>query len=149
MNRRNAKKPDQRILMTGRFGFDINALTRSGRFRYDQASGRVRSLRFPEMNITFLTAHSSKGLGFDNVILLNGRDGTYGFPAKIPDDPVLSLVIKKDPGIAYAEERRLFYVAMTRTKNRFYIIAPARNPSEFVAELLRENRNVKVRRSRG
>ena len=130
-------------------GFDIRPLTRSGRFEADASGSRVRSLRYPDMNITFLTAHSSKGLGFDHVILLNGRDGIYGFPAKIPDDPVLSFVIKKDPGIAHAEERRLFYVAMTRTKNRVYIIAPAKNPSEFVKELMRENRSVKVRRSRG
>lgn len=69
-----------------------------------------------------MTAHSSKGLGYDEVIIVNGKNETYGFPSKIEDDPVLSFVIKGDRSIDYAEERRLFYVAMTRTKNRCFIL---------------------------
>ena len=84
-----------------------------------------------------MTAHSSKGLGYDEVIIVNGKNETYGFPSKIEDDPVLSFVIKGDRSIDYAEERRLFYVAMTRTKNRVYFIAPEQNPSEFLLELKR------------
>lgn len=64
----------------------------------------------------FLTAHSSKGLGYDNVIIVNARNEIFGFPSKIDDDPVMKYVIKDDTSIEYAEERRLFYVAMTRTK---------------------------------
>lgn len=41
---------------------------------------------------------------------------------------LLSLVIKGDRSIDYAEERRLFYVAMTRTKNRVFFVAPEANP---------------------
>ena len=65
-----------------------------------------------------MTAHASKGLGYDDVIVLNGQNAKYGFPAKIEDDPVLGFVVHEDRSMAYAEERRLFYVAMTRTKNR-------------------------------
>jgi DNA helicase-4 len=89
-----------------------------------------------------MTAHSSKGLGYDNVIVINGRNETYGFPSKIENDPVLSLVIKEDQSIQYAEERRLVYVAMTRTKNRVFFIAPEQNPSEFLLELKRDYKNV-------
>lgn len=89
-----------------------------------------------------MTAHSSKGLGYDNVIVVNGRNETYGFPSKIEDDPVLSFVIKQDLSIEYAEERRLFYVAMTRTKNRVFFIAPEQNPSEFLLELKHDYKNV-------
>lgn len=42
----------------------------------------------------------------------------YGFPSKIEDDPVIKLVIKQHNEIEYAEERRLFYVALTRTKKQ-------------------------------
>ncbi|MDO5702699.1 MAG: 3'-5' exonuclease, partial [Lachnospiraceae bacterium] len=91
------------------------------------------------------TAHASKGLGYDNVIVVNGRNETYGFPSKIENDPVLSFVIREDHGIAYAEERRLFYVAMTRTKNRVYFIAPEQNPSEFLLELKRDYKNIVLR----
>ena len=90
----------------------------------------------------FMTAHSSKGLGYDNVIVVNGRNETYGFPSKIEDDPVLAFVVKEDLSIEYAEERRLFYVAMTRTKNRVFFIAPEQNPSEFLLELKHDYKNV-------
>lgn len=45
----------------------------------------------------------------------------------------------------YAEERRLFYVALTRTKNRVYIVTPQQRPSEFVRELIRDYPNVVLR----
>jgi DNA helicase-4 len=89
-----------------------------------------------------MTAHSSKGLGYDNVIVVNGRNETYGFPSKIENDPVLSFVVKEDRAIEYAEERRLFYVAMTRTKNRVFFIAPEQNPSEFLLELKHDYKNI-------
>ena len=92
-----------------------------------------------------MTAHASKGLGYDNVIVVNGRNEIYGFPSKIEDDPVLAFVIKGDRSIDYAEERRLFYVAMTRTKNRVYFIAPEQNPSEFLLEIKKDYKNVVLR----
>ena len=92
-----------------------------------------------------MTAHASKGLGFDDVIVVNGKNETYGFPSKVEDDPVLGFVVKGDRSIDYAEERRLFYVAMTRTKNRVYFIAPEKNPSEFLLELKRDYKNVDLR----
>lgn len=85
-----------------------------------------------------MTVHSSKGLGYDDVIIINGKNETYGFPSKIEDDPVLAFVIRGDKSIEYAEERRLFYVAMTRTKNRVFCIAPEQNPSEFLLEIKRD-----------
>ena len=89
-----------------------------------------------------MTAHASKGLGYDNVIVFNGKNETYWFPSKIEDDPVLNYVIKRDNTIDAAEERRLFYVAMTRTKNRVYFIAPEENPSEFLLEIKNDYKNV-------
>ncbi|MEE3487379.1 MAG: UvrD-helicase domain-containing protein [Bulleidia sp.] len=132
------KKDPGSILLIGRFGFDGDHLARTGRFEYDRQKSMLRSVRFPNAHLTFMTAHSSKGLGFDNVIIINGKNETYGFPSKIDDDPVLKLVVKEDHSYAYAEERRLFYVAMTRTKNRVYFVAPEDNPSEFLLELKKE-----------
>ena len=79
---------------------------------------------------------------YDDVIIVNGKNETYGFPSKIEDDPVLAFVIKGERSIDYAEERRLFYVAMTRTKNRVFFVAPEQNPSEFLLELKRDYKNV-------
>ena len=133
------------ILLLGRFNFDGDRLTRTGLFEYINRGSKVKSVKYPELDITFMTAHASKGLGYDNVIVVNGRNETYGFPSKIEDDPVLSLVVKEDKSIQYAEERRLFYVAMTRTKNRVYFIAPEKNPSEFLLEIKKEYKNVFLR----
>ena len=141
-NRKEGKTEDSSILLLGRFGFDGDKLERSGLFEYIGRGNKLKSVKYPELNITFMTAHASKGLGYDNVIVVNGRNETYGFPSKIEDDPVLAFVIKGDRSIDYAEERRLFYVAMTRTKNRVYFIAPEQNPSEFLLEIKRDYKNV-------
>lgn len=133
------------ILLLGRFGFDGDHLEKSGLFEYIDRGSRIKSVKYPQLDITFMTAHSSKGLGYDDVIIVNGKNETYGFPSKIEDDPVLSFVIRGDRSIDYAEERRLFYVAMTRTKNRVFIVAPEQNPSEFVLEIKRDYKNVVLR----
>ncbi len=141
-NKQEGKPQNSSILLIGRFGFDGDRLERTGLFEYIDHGSKVRCVKYPKLNITFMTAHASKGLGYDNVIILNGRNETYGFPSKIEDDPVLSLVIKEDRSYDYAEERRLFYVALTRTKNRVFIVAPVNNPSEFLLEIKKDYKNV-------
>ena len=141
-NKAEGKPYDSSILLIGRFGFDGDNLERTGLFEYITRGSKLKSVKYPKLNITFMTAHSSKGLGYDNVIVVNGRNETYGFPSKVENDPVLSFVVKEDRSIEYAEERRLFYVAMTRTKNRVFFLAPEQNPSEFLLELKRDYKNV-------
>ena len=143
-NKAEGKPENSSILLIGRYGFDAFNLTRTGQFRYNENTGEVKSETFPKANITFLTAHRSKGLGFDNVIIINAVNGTYGFPSMIDDDPVMQLVVHNDRTIEYAEERRLFYVAMTRTKNRVYIVVPKNRPSRFIAELVQDYPGIKV-----
>ena len=125
------------ILLIGRYGFDARNLCYSKEFNYDEKSGRVYSSKYGgTVKLQFLTAHSSKGLSAENVIIINAKDGTYGFPSKVDDDPVLSLVVSNDNSYNYAEERRLFYVALTRTKNRVFMVTPEKRPSDFIKELL-------------
>jgi len=85
-----------------------------------------------------MTAHSSKGLGFDNVVLLNMFEGKFGFPCQLEDDPIMKLVRYEDTSVPFAEERRVFYVALTRTKNRVYILTPQTKPSRFLIELIND-----------
>ncbi len=141
--KREGKEPGS-ILLLGRYGFDGDHLERTGLFEYINRTNKIKSVKYPKLDITFMTAHSSKGLGYDDVIVINGKNETYGFPSKVEDDPVLSFVIKGDRSIDYAEERRLFYVAMTRTKNRVFFVAPEANPSEFLLELKQSYKNVKL-----
>ena len=137
-NEKEGKPANSSILLIGRYGFDAFNLSRSGLFTYFEKTGAVKSKAYPKAKLTFLTAHRSKGLGYDNVVIINAVNATYGFPSKIEDDPVMKLVIREDRTIEYAEERRLFYVAMTRTKNRVFIAVPQQRPSRFVAELVQE-----------
>lgn len=141
-NKAEGLKDSSTILLIGRFNFDARNLCYSNDFLYDEFNNKIISKKYPRVKLEYLTAHSSKGLGFDNVVIVNARNGTYGFPSKIEDDPVMKYVIKDDISIEYAEERRLFYVAMTRTKNRVYIIVPSEHPSEFILELIKDYPNV-------
>ncbi|HHW25766.1 MAG TPA: UvrD-helicase domain-containing protein [Firmicutes bacterium] len=128
---------DSSILLIGRYGFDSHKLCTTGRFT-ELSDGRVICHKFPKANLTFMTAHSAKGLGFDNVIILNMFEGKFGFPCQLEDDPIMKLVRFEDTSMPFAEERRLFYVALTRTKNRVYILTPQNRPSRFLIELVED-----------
>ena len=76
------------------------------------------------------TIHSSKGLEYDTVYLLDILDGLLPKkPDTGQDGPAL---------YALQEERRLFYVAMTRAKDKLYLFACNGYPSAFLAEVLKE-----------
>ena len=89
----------------------------------------------------FSTVHKAKGLEEDYVVVLDLKNDRRGFPSQIEDDPVLDLVLPVTGEGAYpfAEERRLFYVAMTRARRGVYLVTDPERPSAFVLELLRES----------
>jgi DNA helicase-4 len=108
-----------------------------GRYRY-LAPSNLTQLRseFPNLNISFRTIHSSKGLEADHVILLNLYRGRTGFPSEIVDDPLLSLVSPDAEPFENAEERRVMYVALTRARHTVTLMGSASKQSTFVTELL-------------
>ena len=73
-------------------------------------------------------------------------EGKFGFPSQIENDPIMKLVTHEDKSMPYAEERRLFYVALTRTKNRVYIATPLYKPSRFLIEIV-ENKEYNITHS--
>ncbi len=87
------------------------------------------------LTLEFMTMHASKGLTCDYAFILNGNGGTRGIPAMREDDPVLHLLLAHKDEYPNAEERRLFYVALTRAKLSTTIICTEHNPSPFVDEL--------------
>lgn len=106
-----------------------------GRYRHeDQLVPRRKS---PGLDIRFRTVHASKGLEADFVFLPNLTTGTYGFPSQVQDDPVLRLVLAGDDGYPHSEERRLFYVGLTRARRGVTIFTAEGVESPFVVELLR------------
>ena len=90
---------------------------------------------FPDLDIKYSTVHRSKGLEADFVILIGLTSGRHGFPCEIVDDPVLNLVLTKEDSFPNAEERRLFYVALTRAKKHLYLVVDDSNGSSFVSEI--------------
>ena len=58
-----------------------------------------------------------------------------GFPCKRDDDPLLKLLLPQSDNFPYAEERRLFYVAMTRAKKHIYFLVNDNDTSEFIYDI--------------
>ena len=79
--------------------------------------------------------HSSKGLEADFVIVADLMADHHGFPSEIQDDPILNLVLSDEDSFKDSEERRLLYVALTRSKHQTHLIADASCPSRFAEEL--------------
>lgn len=147
-----SEHPNDNILLLARFNDELNNLLSSGLFyKKTLKESTITCKSIPDARIDFLTIHKSKGLGYDRVIVLNGIDATKGLPSKIADPDIIRYIkggnsfSKYDEFIEYPEERRLFYVALTRTKNELYIMTPSKYQyrSEFVKEI-EDNENVSI-----
>ena len=115
---------EKRILILGRNNFDID------KYNYIKKD-----------SIKYMTIHKSKGLEEDAVIIINLKDDILGIPNKIKDNKILNYVNKYKCEYPYDEERRLFYVALTRTRGNIYLLVDKNNPSMFVKELVRKHKN--------
>jgi len=124
---------EKSVFLLGRYSFDDYYLS----FRYKSVKEGNRFFYFiGDRKIEFLTVHKSKGLEADYVILLQCNKDIYGFPSLVSDEPVLSYVLTKSDQYPYGEERRLFYVAITRARVKTYVLYDRRFPSVFVDEFL-------------
>ncbi len=84
--------------------------------------------------VRILSAHKAKGLEADIVIVANASDHLFGFPSKVENPDVLEPV-RMSAGDAPAEERRLFYVAITRAMKRLHLVSRQGLPSPYLAEI--------------
>ena len=124
---------NQSILLLGRYNYDAVSVGYKGKM--DMNANRM-TVKIGIREIPFLSVHSAKGLEADNVILVNCNQGAYGFPSLIEDDPILDFVLSKSETYPFAEERRLFYVAMTRARMKMYVLYDQKRPSPFIGEFL-------------
>lgn len=107
-----------------------------GRYNHQQPRNlALLQKEFQELDIEYLTAHSSKGKESDYVIVIGLTSEGYAFPSQIEDDPVLDVVLAKKEPVPNAEERRLFYVAVTRARKHVYLVAGKTAPSAFISEV--------------
>lgn len=130
-----SKGESRTILLLGRHNQESGLALLEGILISDDNHEHFSWKAHPELKITFMTVHKAKGLEADYVILLNFRDDLLGFPNRITDDPILALLLSTQEETPFAEERRVFYVALTRTRNRIYILTPDEGPSIFLQDL--------------
>lgn len=103
----------------------------------------INKLSNIKKNMQYMTVHKSKGLEANQVIIINLENSVNGFPSKIKNSEYLKYVTLNENN--YDEERRLFYVALTRTKNSVILLVNKQKPSFFVEELLKQsNKYIKI-----
>src|SRR3989442_15998105 len=106
----NSKKSDEEVMVLSRTNHPLDRL----------------KLEFPKhesSGLRFLTIHSAKGTEADCVLLLGCVSGRNGFPSEVGSQKALDIVEKnrESESDKLEEERRLFYVALTRCKNQFFL----------------------------
>lgn len=130
---------DSSVFFIGRYSFDAKLLSDSGLFecQYNNVSGfvEVKYRKRTDLKMNFITAHKSKGLQADYIFIINNKKSRMGFPSKIQDAAILSLLLDNCDQYPYAEERRLFYVALTRAKKKAFLVTVSNQESEFAMEL--------------
>ena len=120
------KRPHTSVMVMGRYNHTLNALLKGQLIR-----------SFKSLHMEFTTVHRAKGREADYVVVIDLKDDRWGFPSKVEDDPLLEIVLPPvfETAYPFAEERRLFYVAITRAKIGAYLVTDAEHPSAFVEEL--------------
>ncbi len=114
---------------------DLDNILILGRNNKDQYLINNGDLNYENKSIRFLTVHSAKGLESEYVFIVNAVDDTLGFPNRIREYDIFKYIKNDDHD---NEERRLFYVALTRARKKVYIFTSKVNPSCFVNELLKD-----------
>lgn len=127
---------DESIMLVGRYHSDADFIPQNCIVCRDQ-NMNVAKVRINGREMAFNTIHSAKGLEADNIILVNCSQDGNGFPSKISDDPILGYLLSKPEVHPFAEERRLFYVAITRARKHAYVLYKTTCPSPFVSNIER------------
>lgn len=127
------------VLFLGRYSFDVKLLEEIPDFNYyyDIKENVVVVIwnKRKDLKIEYKTIHASKGLQADYVVLFNNKDGNTGFPSKITSNPAIKLLTFNNENFPYAEERRLFYVALTRAKKKVFLLTSKERKSDFIKEI--------------
>ncbi|CAM3945619.1 UvrD-helicase domain-containing protein [Pseudoalteromonas byunsanensis] len=91
--------------------------------------------KFSALKIRTMTFHAAKGKEADYAMIMGLYEGHNGFPASRPVQPLMDAMLPTRETFPLAEERRLFYVALTRAKRQIFIFKPRENACRFLAEL--------------
>lgn len=101
----------------------------------------ARNLGF---SLTFQSVHGSKGREADYVILMDVCSGKNGFPVEKLDHPFIDLMLPERDKYPFAEERRLFYVALTRAREHSFVLSLEESQSSFVKDLIKFGEKIRA-----
>ena len=128
------------VFFIGRYNFESRMLDDCPELtcQYDNAKSyvNVSYSKRPDLKMVFITAHRSKGLQADYVFIINNKRSGMGFPSTIQDDPAVDILLEGSDDYPFAEERRLFYVALTRAKKKVYLLVLKDKESVFAEEII-------------
>ncbi len=115
------------VLVLARYNHELGSLR--------ETLGATGASPIPRTRLHFATIHESKGTEADFVILVGLKVGRHGFPAEKPVDPFQEAFLPRRETFPDSEERRVFYVALTRARHRVYLVYDRFSASSFVLEL--------------
>ena len=132
--------PDEcSIMLLGRYNYEVNVFPRN--CIESSPNSKKAIVRYAGKTMNFMSVHSSKGLEAEYVIILNCSQDGGGFPSRVSDDPILGYVLSEIDTFEYSEERRLFYVAITRASCHTIVMYNQNMPSVFVTEMTEKDDN--------
>ncbi len=127
----NEQKKLRTVYLLSRYGIDNT---------YGVSKGNIDYLNRKYKNkfsFEFLTVHKSKGLEADFVFVVGVNGGrSFTFPSTMSTDPLVTALLAKTDTFPHADERRLFYVALTRAKTKVIVLFKSSRPSPFVLSLM-------------
>ena len=106
--------------------------------RYKRVRAQLEPIldrRWTHLKVRFSTIHAAKGSEADHIVIVGLT--THSIPCTITDDPLLHLAMAAGDSYPDAEERRLFYVALTRARHTALLLTTTGQESSFLLELAR------------
>ncbi|MEO5996761.1 MAG: ATP-dependent helicase [Chitinophagaceae bacterium] len=121
----------QELLKEGLMNDDILFLYRRSKM-YSPYFFRFRN---ENVKVQSKTIHAAKGLEAKVVFIIGLTGGSGGFPDIWMEDRIFQVIKKANHDLLMEEERRLFYVAITRAKDKLFLITEKGNESGFLKEI--------------
>ena len=125
---------EESVMLIARYNYEVKVFPHNC-VRQQSPTSKRATVTFAGRTMQFMSVHAAKGLEADNVIILNCSQDGGGFPSRITDDPILGYVLSEIDTFEYSEERRLFYVAITRARKHTFVMYNENMPSVFVTEM--------------
>lgn len=131
------------VFFLGRYNSDLQELLKDGNLKINSVQSvneeekEIYYKNRTDLKMKFLTVHRAKGLQADYIFIINNKDGPHGFPCKIKNPKIVELLLDNSEDFPEAEERRLYYVALTRAKEKVFFVTVSGQESSFANELVK------------